>query len=131
MLLDVGVKWVIIGHSERRQLYGETNEVSSQFGVFDMRTVSGEYCLPFHLNPHVQIVSKKVKSALDLGLKTIVCVGETLTEREASRQCDVIIAQLDAIFKTLTVQCFGNLVIAYEPIWAIGTGKVATPEQVR
>jgi triosephosphate isomerase (TIM) len=103
MLLDLGCTWVIVGHSERRALYGESNEV----------------------------VSAKAARALALGLKPIVCVGETLAEREAGRTQAVIDAQLDAVLARCTpAQLLGGAV-AYEPVWAIGTGKTATPAQAQ
>ncbi|KRX01127.1 Triosephosphate isomerase [Pseudocohnilembus persalinus] len=102
-LVDLGLKWVIIGHSERRALYGETNEV----------------------------VGGKVKTCLSKGLNVIACVGEKLEEREAGKTIEVVTAQLNAIAAKLTQQEWANVVVAYEPVWAIGTGKVATPEQAQ
>lgn len=103
MLLDLGCTWIIVGHSERRALYGESNEV----------------------------VAAKAARALALGLKPIVCVGETLAEREAGRTLAVIDAQLDAVLARCTpAQLLGGAV-AYEPVWAIGTGKTATPAQAQ
>jgi triosephosphate isomerase (TIM) len=102
MLLDAGCKWVIIGHSERRQLFGETDP-----GVHE-----------------------KAVAALAAGLRPIVCVGETLAEREANQTLDVVFRQLDAFASTF-VERPGFGAIAYEPVWAIGTGKVAGPEQAR
>ncbi len=103
MLLDVGCHWVIVGHSERRALYGETNE----------------------------IVAAKAARAIALGLKPIVCVGETLAEREAGRTQAVIDAQLDAVLARCSpVQLLAGA-IAYEPVWAIGTGKTASPAQAQ
>ncbi len=101
MLLDLGCKYVIIGHSERRQFFGETDET----------------------------VNKKVKQALKKGLLPIMCVGETLSEREAGKLNEVIGRQVTGGLKDLTTQDMQNVVIAYEPVWAIGTGKTATPEQ--
>jgi triosephosphate isomerase len=103
MLRDVGCTHVIIGHSERRQLFGETDEA----------------------------VSKKVEAALRHGLTPIVCVGELLAEREAGRTLAVIERQVSGALKGLTPDAIGSLVVAYEPVWAIGTGKVATPEQAQ
>jgi len=103
MLKDVGCSHVILGHSERRQLFGETDEG----------------------------VAKKTKVALDSGLLPISCVGETLDERESGKTMDVVGRQVDAILKTLSTDEAAKVVIAYEPIWAIGTGKVATPEQAQ
>jgi triosephosphate isomerase len=101
MLLTVGCKWVILGHSERRQLFGETD--------------TG--------------VNRKVKKALHAGLLPIVCVGETLDEREASRTVEVVKKQLRDGLAGVTVEEMNEVTIAYEPVWAIGTGKVATIEQ--
>ncbi len=100
MLVEAGCRWVIIGHSERRQLFGE-NDVS---------------------------VREKVIAALLAHLRPIVCVGETLAEREAGRTLDVVCQQLDAFSGELAKEP-GAGVIAYEPVWAIGTGKVAGPDQ--
>ena len=101
MLADLGVKYVIIGHSERRQYFGETD---------------GD-------------VNKKVKAALEAGLRPIVCLGESLEIRENNAALDHIRMQLKIALKDITVQQLRKVVIAYEPIWAIGTGKVATAEQ--
>ncbi len=101
MLLDSGCKYVIIGHSERRQYFGETDET----------------------------VNKKVKQALKKGLLPIMCVGETLAEREAGRLNDVISRQVTGGLKDVAADEMKKVVIAYEPVWAIGTGKTATPEQ--
>jgi triosephosphate isomerase len=101
MLLDVGCKYVILGHSERRHVLGESNEV----------------------------VNQKVLAALASGLKPIVCVGETLTQREAGQTNDVVWEQFFGSLAGVTAQQMANVVIAYEPVWAIGTGKVASPEQ--
>jgi triosephosphate isomerase (TIM) len=101
MLVDVACRYVILGHSERRHRLGETN----------------------------QDVNRKIKAALGAGLTPIVCVGETLQDREAGRTSDVVCQQFDGSFAGLTSQQMGNVVIAYEPVWAIVTGKVATPEQ--
>jgi triosephosphate isomerase len=100
MLTDVGCRFCIIGHSERRQYFGETNET----------------------------VNRKTQAALTAGLTPIVCVGETLAEREAGQTDRVIQAQFDAGLNNLTVQDFFRIVVAYEPVWAIGTGRTATPE---
>jgi triosephosphate isomerase len=99
MLLAIGCHWVIIGHSERRQYFGETDET----------------------------VYKKTVAALDSGLKPIVCVGEVLEEREAGNTNDVLAAQFDGGLARLTPEQFSRVVIAYEPVWAIGTGRTATP----
>jgi triosephosphate isomerase len=101
MLLDLGCKYVILGHSERRHILGETDAD----------------------------VNKKVLAALAAGLIPIVCVGELLAEREAGKTNDVIRRQFDGSLAGLSAEQMGRLVIAYEPVWAIGTGKVATPEQ--
>jgi triosephosphate isomerase len=101
MLLDLGCRYVIIGHSERRQYFGETDET----------------------------VNKKTRQALLKGLLPIVCVGETLSEREAGKANEVIERQLLGAFKGMTAGDMQKIVMAYEPIWAIGTGKTATPEQ--
>ncbi len=101
MLLDLGCKYVIIGHSERRQYFGETDET----------------------------VNKKLRQALNKGLMPIVCVGETLKEREGGKANEVIERQVAGALKGITAAEMQKIVIAYEPVWAIGTGKTATPEQ--
>jgi len=101
MLLDLGCKYVIIGHSERRQYFGETD----------------------------QTVNRKVKQALKKGLLPIMCVGETLAEREAGKLNDIISRQVTGGLMDITAADMRSVVIAYEPVWAIGTGKTATPEQ--
>src|SRR5512141_688271 len=101
MLLDLGCKYVIIGHSERRQFFGETDETAN----------------------------KKVRQALNKGLLPIVCVGELLNEREAGRVNVVIERQLIGALKAVSAAEMEKIVIAYEPVWAIGTGKTATPDQ--
>lgn len=98
-----GVKYVIIGHSERRQYFGETNET----------------------------VNKRIKAALNHGLLPIVCVGEVLEEREAGKAFDVIKEQLTGSFAGITEEDMDKIVIAYEPVWAIGTGKTASPDQAQ
>ena len=103
MLLDLGVTHVILGHSERRQYFAETDDG----------------------------VAKKTKIALGSGLTPIACVGETLAEREAGRTMEVVGRQLGAILDAVTADEAKRVVIAYEPVWAIGTGKVATPEQAQ
>ncbi len=100
MLLDAGCTHVIIGHSERRQDHGETDET----------------------------VNKKLHSALAAGLLPIVCVGETLAEREANRTREVLERQFHRGFSGLTPSEFSRIMIAYEPVWAIGTGRTATPQ---
>lgn len=103
MLKDLGVEYVILGHSERREYYGETNE----------------------------IVNEKVKSALANGLKAILCVGEKLEEREANKTETVVEDHIKGGLKDISKEDMANVVIAYEPVWAIGTGKTATPEQAQ
>ena len=101
MVKSTGAQYVILGHSERRQYYGETAE----------------------------ILKEKVQLALANGLKVIFCCGETLEEREANKQNEVVKAELDGSVFNLTAEEWKNIVLAYEPIWAIGTGKTATAEQ--
>ena len=100
MLEAIGCRWVIIGHSERRQYFGETDET----------------------------VLKRTVAAMDAGLKPIVCVGERLDEREAGSTEAVLATQFAQGIAPLTAEQFERIVIAYEPVWAIGTGKTATPE---
>ncbi len=100
MLVDAGCRAVILGHSERRQLFGETNER----------------------------VNRKIKAALEAGLTPIVCVGETLAEREANSTHTVLEKQFEEGFAALTGEDFSRILLAYEPVWAIGTGRTATPE---
>jgi len=109
MLKDIGVEYVIIGHSERRKYFGETDT------TVNLKVKSA--------------VNLKVKSALKHNLIPIVCVGETLDEREHGITMDVVRRQILGAFTNVTVDAFERIVIAYEPVWAIGTGKVATPEQ--
>jgi triosephosphate isomerase len=101
MLVDLGVDGVILGHSERRQMFGETDEA----------------------------LARKVPAALDAGLQPVLCVGETLAEREADETNAVLERQLTADLADVPESQLGKLVIAYEPVWAIGTGRKATPEQ--
>jgi triosephosphate isomerase len=101
MLCDVGVQYVILGHSERRHLFGETN------AQINLKTVA----------------------ALAAGLTPIVCVGEQLEQREAGKTAEVIRTQFTGSLDDITTEMAPQIVIAYEPVWAIGTGKVATPEQ--
>jgi triosephosphate isomerase len=103
MLLDVGCRWVIVGHSERRAMCGETDA----------------------------IVAAKVRRAVELGLRPIVCVGETLAERDAGKTLEVIARQMAAVLATCSVAELGAGAIAYEPVWAIGTGRTATPAQAQ
>lgn len=100
MLKSIGVEYVIIGHSERRQYFAETDET----------------------------VNKKIKSAFANGLKPIVCVGETLEQRETGKTEEIITKQVELALEGLTNEQVKNTIIAYEPIWAIGTGKTATSE---
>ncbi len=103
MLKDLGCEYVIVGHSERRALYGETS----------------------------QQVAAKFVAAQAAGLTPILCVGETLEEREAGTTEAVVDEQLDAVLDAAGIAAFGAAVIAYEPVWAIGTGMTATPEQAQ
>jgi triosephosphate isomerase len=103
MLRDVGCSHVIVGHSERRALYGETDAV----------------------------VATKFKAAQVAGLTPIVCVGETLEQREAGQTRTVIERQVAAVVDSAGVHAFAKAVIAYEPVWAIGTGRTASPEQAQ
>ena len=99
MLKDCGCEFVIVGHSERRKFFNETDS----------------------------LVNKKTKAALSFGLTPIVCIGETLEEREAGSTNEVLKRQLDNGFNDMSAEDMRSLVIAYEPVWAIGTGKTATP----
>jgi triosephosphate isomerase (TIM) len=103
MLRDVGCKYVIVGHSERRSLYGEDD----------------------------QAVARKFMAAQREGLIPILCVGESLAEREAGRTAAVVLRQLDAVIHVAGAASFGAAVLAYEPVWAIGTGKNASPGQAQ
>jgi triosephosphate isomerase (TIM) len=103
MLVDLGCRYCILGHSERRTLFGETDA----------------------------IVNAKTKAALAAGLTPIVCVGETLEEREGGRTAAVVTTQVNGSLAGLAPAELAKVVIAYEPVWAIGTGKVATPEQAQ
>jgi len=100
MLAEAGCRYVIIGHSERRQLFGETDAS----------------------------VNKKIQAALGTSLIPIVCVGETLQERESGQMQSVLRRQFSDGFAALTAEQFSRILIAYEPVWAIGTGRTATPE---
>jgi len=102
-IVDAGGAWVIVGHSERRQLFGETNET----------------------------VRRKIAAALACGLKPIVCIGETLAQREGQQTFRVLKTQIEEGLAGLAPTQLGKLTVAYEPIWAIGTGKTATPEQAQ
>ena len=103
MLKDLGVEYVILGHSERREYYHETDE----------------------------IINEKVKSALAHDLKPILCIGEKLEEREAGTTNDVVKTQIVGGLKDVTAEQMANVILAYEPVWAIGTGKTATPDQAQ
>lgn len=103
MLKDLSCQYVILGHSERRAIYGETDAD----------------------------VAAKVETALAAGLTPILCVGETLEEREAGQLEQVISTQMNAVINQVGIQAFTNVVIAYEPVWAIGTGKTASAEQAQ
>ena len=101
MLKAVGCKWTILGHSERRQYYGETDEK----------------------------LVEKTRLALEAGLGVILCVGENLEEREAGKHFDVCTAQIKNVLYNFSAEDMKNVIVAYEPVWAIGTGKTATAEQ--
>lgn len=103
MLAALGCRFVVLGHSERRHGMGETDEQ----------------------------VAKKLRAALRDGLTPIVCVGELLAEREAGRTAEVLVRQVSVAYSELPAESAKATVVAYEPVWAIGTGKVATPEQAR
>jgi len=103
MLVDAGCDGVILGHSERRQYFGETDE----------------------------LVNKKLRAALDAALHPIVCVGETLQEREAERTWEVVSRQVRGALDGLGGEQIGRCTLAYEPVWAIGTGKTATTAQAQ
>jgi len=103
MALDCGATWAIVGHSERRQFFGDTNE----------------------------LVGDKTAFAIAAGMSTIPCVGEMLEDREAGKTMEVVGAQLAAIADKVKGDAWAKVVIAYEPVWAIGTGKTATPEMAQ
>jgi len=103
LLADAGVSWIIVGHSERRQFLGDTNEV----------------------------VGKKVPAVLAKNLGAIVCCGEMLADRDGGRTLEVVDAQLGAALSGVDASAASKLVIAYEPVWAIGTGRTATPAQAQ
>ena len=100
MLQEIGVDYVVLGHSERRQMFNETDET----------------------------VNKKVKSAVKHGIKPIVCVGETLEQKEAGKEKEIVKGQIEGALEGLSGEDIKDLVVAYEPIWAIGTGKTASAE---
>ena len=103
MLKDFGVQLVIVGHSERRSMYGETDA----------------------------LVAEKSRVALEAGLKPVICVGETLAERESGEAQAVVLRQLKAVSDVIGVAGLSGSILAYEPVWAIGTGKTASPEQAQ
>lgn len=103
MLFDIGCRYVIIGHSERRALFGETDG----------------------------FIARKVDAALKAGLRPILCLGETRAEREKAKTFEVVFNQLEAAIKEVSVESFKQGIIAYEPIWAIGTGLTASPHEAQ
>jgi triosephosphate isomerase len=103
MLTDMGCKYVLVGHSERRAIYGESDAD----------------------------VAVRFKAALDAGLEPVLCVGETLEEREAGQTEAVVARQLDAVIDHVGIDVFSRAVVAYEPVWAIGTGLTASPDQAQ
>ena len=103
MLIDMGCRFVLVGHSERRAIYAESDAD----------------------------VAERFKAALDAGLEPVLCVGETLEEREQNLTEAVVARQLDAVIDSVGIEAFSAAVIAYEPVWAIGTGLTATPEQAQ
>lgn len=103
MIQDVGCQYVLVGHSERRTLFGETDA----------------------------IVANKTRVALEAGLTPILCVGETLEERQSGQMNVVVGRQIDTVIQVIGIAAFERLVVAYEPVWAIGTGQTATPGQAQ
>ena len=103
MARDLGARCTLVGHSERRALFGETDEV----------------------------VAHKVRAALRAGLTPVLCIGETLAERESGSAQAVVARQITAVAQTAGADALGDCVLAYEPVWAIGTGRTATPEQAQ
>ncbi|MDR2111817.1 MAG: triose-phosphate isomerase [Candidatus Accumulibacter sp.] len=103
MLQDFGCRYALVGHSERRSIYGESD----------------------------QLVAEKFAAALASGLRPVLCVGETLEQRDAGRTLDVVSAQLDAVQNRVGAAAFSGAVVAYEPVWAIGTGRTATAAQAQ
>ncbi len=103
MLLDAGCSYVIIGHSERRQFFGESD----------------------------QTVNRKIRAAVDAGLRTVLCIGESEAERDAGQTFSVLDKQIQKGLESFVLQDLQTLVVAYEPVWAIGTGKTATKEQAQ
>ncbi|MEO8409090.1 MAG: triose-phosphate isomerase [Propionivibrio sp.] len=103
MLQDFACRYVLVGHSERRAIYGESNE----------------------------LVAEKFAAALAAGLHPVLCAGETLEQREAGQTVEVVATQIDAVLKRVGVAAFSDAVVAYEPVWAIGTGRTATSAQAQ
>ena len=103
MLADLGCRYVLVGHSERRALFDDSN----------------------------QTVAEKFKAAQQAGITPILCVGETLQQRQRSQTLDVVAQQIDAVTEVVSLQDLCSAVIAYEPVWAIGTGETATPQQAQ
>ena len=103
MLTDMGCQYVLVGHSERRAIYAESDAD----------------------------VAQRFKAALDAGLEPVLCVGETLEEREEGQTDAVVARQLDAVIASVGIEAFSRAIIAYEPVWAIGTGLTATPQQAQ
>jgi triosephosphate isomerase len=103
MLVDMGCRYVLVGHSERRSIYSESDED----------------------------VALRFKAALDAGMEPVLCVGETLEEREEGQTEAVVARQLDAVISRVGIDAFSRAIIAYEPVWAIGTGLTATPQQAQ
>jgi len=103
MLSDIGCEYVLLGHSERRELFGETNED----------------------------IAKKFSACVATDITPVLCVGETLADRQASNTETVVAEQLDAVLDSAGIAAFAKAVIAYEPVWAIGTGETASPEQAQ
>lgn len=103
MLSEYGVSFVLVGHSERRELFGETDKV----------------------------VAKKFVAAQRVGLQPILCIGESLQQRQQNITEETLLCQLDAVIDVAGIDAIGNAVLAYEPIWAIGTGQTATPQQAQ
>jgi triosephosphate isomerase (TIM) len=101
LLKDIGCRYIIVGHSERRQLFGEDSA----------------------------FINRKVKAVIQEGLDVILCVGETLEERQADTTFDILTSQIKEGLQDVSAEAMRQVVIAYEPVWAIGTGKTATPEQ--
>jgi len=103
MAADIGASYVLVGHSERRQLFGETDKQ----------------------------VFEKVVAAQAAGLCPVICVGESLKQREAGEASDIVLGQINAVLSQLGCDCLNNAILAYEPVWAIGTGQTASPEQAQ